>query len=117
MSKAKETHRAPVPQQIDVVIVGAGFGGMYMLHRLRGLGMSAIVFDVAGGVGGTGTGTATPAPGATSKACNTPTRSRKNCSRNGSGARCSPVSRRSCVMPTMSPIGWTCGVTCGSRPG
>ncbi len=53
MSKATETHRAPVPQQIDVVIVGAGFGGMYMLHRLRGLGMSAIVFDVAGGVGGT----------------------------------------------------------------
>ena len=25
----------------DAVIVGAGFGGMYMLHRLRGLGMSA----------------------------------------------------------------------------
>jgi cyclohexanone monooxygenase len=42
-----------VPPQIDVVIVGAGFGGMYMLHRLRGLGLSAIVFDVASGVGGT----------------------------------------------------------------
>jgi len=26
---------------------------MYMLHRLRGLGLSAIVFDVASGVGGT----------------------------------------------------------------
>ena len=23
----------------DVVVVGAGFAGMYMLHRLRGIGM------------------------------------------------------------------------------
>ncbi|HEX4368619.1 MAG TPA: NAD(P)/FAD-dependent oxidoreductase [Rhodopila sp.] len=53
MSQATETRRAAVPKEIDVVIVGAGFGGMYMLHRLRGLGLSAIVFDVATGVGGT----------------------------------------------------------------
>ncbi len=37
----------------DVVIVGAGFGGMYMLHRLRGLGMTARVFEAGTGVGGT----------------------------------------------------------------
>ncbi len=37
----------------DVVIVGAGFGGMYMLHKLRGLGLSARVLDAATGVGGT----------------------------------------------------------------
>src|SRR5256886_12311238 len=42
-----------VPTEIDVVIVGAGFAGMYMLHRVRGLGMSAVVFEAAGGVGGT----------------------------------------------------------------
>jgi cyclohexanone monooxygenase len=53
MSQATETQRAPVPDQLEVVIVGAGFGGMYMLHRLRGLGLSAIVFDIASGVGGT----------------------------------------------------------------
>ena len=53
MSQPAESQRAPVPGNIDVVIVGAGFGGMYMLHRLRGMGMSAIVFDVASGVGGT----------------------------------------------------------------
>jgi cyclohexanone monooxygenase len=53
MSQQDETQRAAVPSEIDVVIVGAGFAGMYMLHRLRGLGLSAIVFDVAGGVGGT----------------------------------------------------------------
>ncbi|MBI5130003.1 MAG: NAD(P)/FAD-dependent oxidoreductase [Rhodopseudomonas palustris] len=37
----------------DVVIVGAGFGGMYMLHRLRGLGLTARVFEQGSGVGGT----------------------------------------------------------------
>ena len=37
----------------DVVIVGAGFAGMYMLHRLRGLGLSARVFEQGSGVGGT----------------------------------------------------------------
>jgi cyclohexanone monooxygenase len=53
MSRTTETQHAAVPNQADVVIIGAGFGGMYMLHRVRGLGLSAIVFDVAGGVGGT----------------------------------------------------------------
>ena len=38
---------------LDVVIVGAGFAGMYMLHRMRGLGYSARVFEAGDGVGGT----------------------------------------------------------------
>lgn len=37
----------------DVIIVGAGFAGMYMLHKLRGLGLSAHVFEAGSGVGGT----------------------------------------------------------------
>ena len=37
----------------DVVIVGAGFGGLYTLYRLRKLGMSVRVVDAASGVGGT----------------------------------------------------------------
>ena len=53
MSQTIPSLRAPVPEERDVVIVGAGFGGMYMLHRLRGLGLSGVVFDVAAGVGGT----------------------------------------------------------------
>ena len=39
--------------ELDAVVVGAGFAGLYMLHRLRGLGMSAVVLERAGGVGGT----------------------------------------------------------------
>src|SRR5919107_2526522 len=37
----------------DVIVVGAGFAGMYMLHRLRGLGFSVRVFEQGGDVGGT----------------------------------------------------------------
>ena len=37
----------------DAVIVGAGFAGLYMLHRLRGLGMTAVVLERGSDVGGT----------------------------------------------------------------
>ena len=37
----------------DAVIVGAGFAGMYMLHRLREAGLSVRVFERGDGVGGT----------------------------------------------------------------
>jgi cyclohexanone monooxygenase len=40
-------------RQIDAVVVGAGFAGLYMLHRLRGLGLSARVFEAGDGIGGT----------------------------------------------------------------
>ena len=36
----------------DVVIVGAGFAGLYALHRMRGAGFSARVFEAGDGVGG-----------------------------------------------------------------
>ena len=39
---------------VDAIVVGAGFGGIYMLHKLRDeLGLSAKVFEKGGGVGGT----------------------------------------------------------------
>ncbi|MDP2289926.1 MAG: NAD(P)/FAD-dependent oxidoreductase [Actinomycetota bacterium] len=38
---------------VDAVIVGAGFAGMYMLHALREQGFTATVFEVADDVGGT----------------------------------------------------------------
>src|SRR6202161_2694204 len=40
-------------QAFDAVVVGAGFAGMYMLHRLRKLGFSARVYEQGGDVGGT----------------------------------------------------------------
>src|SRR5215469_3577010 len=44
---------ATVPERLDAVVVGAGFSGLYMLHRLRQMGLSAKVFDSASDVGGT----------------------------------------------------------------
>ncbi|MBP2369838.1 flavin-containing monooxygenase [Pseudonocardia parietis] len=38
---------------VDVLVVGAGFGGMYALHKLRGLGFSVRVLERGHGVGGT----------------------------------------------------------------
>ena len=40
-------------RELDVVIVGAGFSGLYLLHRLRTLGFSVRVIEKASGVGGT----------------------------------------------------------------
>jgi cation diffusion facilitator CzcD-associated flavoprotein CzcO len=37
----------------DVIVVGAGFAGLYMLHRLRGMGFSVLVLEAGSGVGGT----------------------------------------------------------------
>ncbi|MBB4155075.1 cyclohexanone monooxygenase [Sphingomonas jinjuensis] len=39
--------------EYDVVIVGAGFAGLYMLYRVRQLGLKAHVVERAGDVGGT----------------------------------------------------------------
>ena len=47
------TNRPALTGEYDVVVVGAGAAGMYMLHRLRGIGLRTIVFEAADGVGGT----------------------------------------------------------------
>ncbi len=40
-------------ERFDAVVVGAGLSGLYMLHKLRELGLSARVYEAGGGVGGT----------------------------------------------------------------
>ena len=40
-------------QEFDVVVVGAGFAGMYALHYLRKLGFAVRVLEIAKDVGGT----------------------------------------------------------------
>ena len=52
-------HAAPqpghpaAPADLDVLIVGAGFAGLYMLHRARELGFSARAVEAGDDVGGT----------------------------------------------------------------
>ncbi|MEZ5243730.1 MAG: NAD(P)/FAD-dependent oxidoreductase [Acidimicrobiales bacterium] len=40
-------------ERVDVVVVGAGFAGLYMLHAAKEAGFSARVFEAGSGVGGT----------------------------------------------------------------
>jgi len=40
-------------RKFDVVVVGAGFAGLYMVYRLRGLGFTVRAFEAGDGVGGT----------------------------------------------------------------
>ncbi|MEQ1787459.1 MAG: NAD(P)/FAD-dependent oxidoreductase [Acidimicrobiales bacterium] len=44
---------AEAQREVDVVVVGAGFAGLYMLHKLRGQGLTVQVFEAGDGVGGT----------------------------------------------------------------
>jgi cation diffusion facilitator CzcD-associated flavoprotein CzcO len=39
--------------EYDAIVIGAGISGMYMLFRLRELGMTARVFEAGTNVGGT----------------------------------------------------------------
>ena len=104
--------------QLDVVVVGAGFAGMYMLHRLRELGFStARLRGRRATSAAPGTGTATRAPAATSRASTTRTRSTPSSSRSGSGPSATRPSPRSCATPTTSPTASTCAATSSSTPG
>jgi cyclohexanone monooxygenase len=53
MADGSRPPRTPISGETDVVVVGAGFGGLYMLHRLRAAGFAAQGFEAGGDVGGT----------------------------------------------------------------
>lgn len=40
-------------RRLDTLIVGQGFGGMYMLHRARGMGLNVLAIEAGDDVGGT----------------------------------------------------------------
>ena len=48
-----ETGSSGKVTRLDVAIVGAGFSGIYMVHRLRKLGLKVRAYESGGGVGGT----------------------------------------------------------------
>jgi len=54
MSKQDQTRSGDTAEELDVVIIGAGFAGLYALYRMRDvLGLEARVYETADGVGGT----------------------------------------------------------------
>lgn len=46
------THDAPEVDEVDVLVVGSGFAGLYQLQRLRAQGLSVKVYEAAPGLGG-----------------------------------------------------------------
>src|SRR6476659_3963314 len=52
-ARASEITSGSTAQKVDVAVVGAGFAGLYLLHRLRKAGFTTVVLDEAGDVGGT----------------------------------------------------------------
>lgn len=53
MPTAADNGTAVGARGVDVVVVGAGFAGLYALHRLRGLGLSVKVVEAGSDLGGT----------------------------------------------------------------
>ena len=52
-SNGSSTAAPALKSSVDVVVVGAGFAGLYMLYRLRQMGMSVQVLEAGSDVGGT----------------------------------------------------------------
>ena len=52
-TSASKTTSGGATQQVDVAVVGAGFAGLYLLHRLRKAGFTTVAVDEASDVGGT----------------------------------------------------------------
>ena len=51
--RASETISGSAVQHVDIAVVGAGFAGLYLLHRLRQAGFTAQGLEAADDVGGT----------------------------------------------------------------
>lgn len=49
----KKAGHAALPATVDVVVVGAGFSGMYLITLMRDAGLSVVVLEQGSGVGGT----------------------------------------------------------------
>ena len=101
-------------RDFDAVIVGAGFAGLYMLHRLRGMGFSARVLEAGSGVGGTWYWNRYPGARCDVESVEYSYQFSTRCSRSGSGASATPRSPRSCATPTTSPTASTCAATSSS---
>ncbi len=53
MAADQDQASSALPHEVDALIIGAGISGMYMLHRLRALGLTAKICEAGADVGGT----------------------------------------------------------------
>ena len=103
---------------VDVVVVGAGFAGLYMLHRLRqARAVGAGCIEAGGGVGGTWYWNRYPGRALRRREPRVLLQLRRRArSRSGSGPSATPASPRSCATSNTSPTASTCGATSASTP-
>ncbi|MDP3159007.1 MAG: NAD(P)/FAD-dependent oxidoreductase [Reyranella sp.] len=48
-----DASHTPSIRELDVAIVGGGLGGLYAIHRLRGMGLRVRAYEAGSGIGGT----------------------------------------------------------------
>jgi cyclohexanone monooxygenase len=53
LQKGADRMSSPVQNDMDVIVIGAGFAGLYALHRLRAAGFKTTLLEAGQGVGGT----------------------------------------------------------------
>jgi len=47
-----QTNGGPLELDLDAVVIGAGFAGVYLLHRLRQEGLNVKLIEAGDGLGG-----------------------------------------------------------------
>ena len=100
---------------VDAVIVGAGFAGLYMLHRLRGLGLSTRVFEAGKGVGGTWYWNRYPGARCDVESMDYSYSFSEELQQEWTWTERYASQSESCGTSITSPIGSTCAGTCSSR--
>ncbi|MBK6657492.1 MAG: NAD(P)-binding protein [Proteobacteria bacterium] len=98
----------------DVLIMGAGFGGLHALHRLRGDGFDVLAFEAGADTGGAWYWNNYPVRVATSRAWSTATPSRPSLTPNGAGRSATRDATRSAGICSGSRRGWIFAVTSAS---
>ena len=115
-ASASEATSGGTTQQVDVAVVGAGFAGLYLLHRLRKAGFTRSCWKKPATSAAPGTGTAIPAHAATFRPSTTATPSIRSWRARGNGRRNTPPSRKSCATSASSPTAMICGATSAFAP-
>ena len=112
---AMEQHSAlgQVPEY-DAIVIGAGISGMFMLYRLRQLGMTTRVFEAGSDIGGTWYWNRYPGARYNSESWTYGYSFPRSCCRSGTGKSISRHSPTRWNTSTSWPRNSTCGATCSS---